>query len=473
MSIEQDLLTVRRGTVTAPAGCGKTQVIAEALRRYQGHAPVLVLTHTNAGVNALRTRLHNLDVPTKSYRAVTIDGFAMRLAATFPRRSGVSAKVLQLNNAKTDYPAIRQAAIQLIHGHHLDDVLAATYGRLLVDEYQDCSLTQHRIIDGLAEALPTCVLGDPMQAIFGFAEPLVNWKTDVLARFPPIGELETPWRWINATNKELGIWLLDARRMLEAGGSIDLRTAPKQVELVVLKPADASAQRMMAARTKAATANGSVMIIGDSIKVAGRHQVASQTPGATIVEAVDLKDLIAFGRNFNPAAASALEDLLNFGGSLMTKLDVPGTKRRIASLRSGRAKNPATPMEAGLMAFEAKPTLRSAQIALTHMREHDDVRVYRPELLRRCLSALEAASDGSCTLHEAAIREREKFRHRGRPLSKRHVGSTLLLKGLEAEVVVILQPELMDARHLYVALTRASHRVVVCSAKPILVPLLG
>lgn len=125
-------------------------------------------------------------------------------------------------------------------------------------------------------------------------------------------------------------------------------------------------------------------------------------------------------------------------------------------------------MEAALLMFEEERTLRAAHGAVMAMREQEQVRVYRHEVLERCLRALEQASDGRCSFHEATIRERERFRQRGRPLARKNVGSTLLLKGLEAEVAVILHPEAMDARHLYVALTRASHRIVVCSPTPVL-----
>ncbi|MXD33123.1 hypothetical protein FQZ81_24815, partial [Escherichia coli] len=59
-------------------------------------------------------------------------------------------------------------------------------------------------------------------------------------------------------------------------------------------------------------------------------------------------------------------------------------------------------------------------------------------------------------------------RHESRPLARRVIGSTLLLKGLEGEVAVITSPEEMVARHLYVAMTRGSSRLVVCSLTPIL-----
>ena len=163
-----DLLAFHRGTITAPAGCGKTQLIADALTRHSGSKPILVLTHTNAGVVALRGRLDRAGVSSKAYRVYTIDGWAMRLISTFPARSAHDPDILRLSNARSDYPSIRVAAANLIHAGHVHDVLAASYARLIVDEYQDCSIRQHAVIACASEALPTCVLGDPMQAIFGF-----------------------------------------------------------------------------------------------------------------------------------------------------------------------------------------------------------------------------------------------------------------------------------------------------------------
>lgn len=227
-------------------------------------------------------------------------------------------------------------------------------------------------------------------------------------------------------------------------------------------------RRQVAIRARAESGQGSVLVIGDARKVAGRHQLAEQTPGATVVETVDLRDLTNFGRNFNPKAADATARLLSFASSLMTNLAVPQTLQRLDSLRAGRAKKQATQMEAALLVFEAERTLLAARTAITVMRKQEQVRVYRHEVLERCLRALEHASDGRCSFHEATLLERERFRKRGRPLARKSVGSTLLLKGLEAEVAVILHPDEMDARHLYVALTRASHRIFVCSPTPFL-----
>lgn len=64
---------------------------------------------------------------------------------------------------------------------------------------------------------------------------------------------------------------------------------------------------------------------------------------------------------------------------------------------------------------------------------------------------MQMAAGGSCSFADATVRECERNRHENRPLARRAIERTLLLKGLEAEVAVITAPEEMDTRHLYVA----------------------
>lgn len=471
MPPEYDLLAFRHGAVTAPAGCGKTQIIADTLTQHAGPKPVLVLTHTNAGVATLRLRMQRGNVPASAYRVATIDGFAMRLVGMFPERSGIPAAVLELRNPGADYPAIRQAACRLLQGGHLNDILAASYAHLIVDEYQDCNLVQHALVVALAAVLPTCVLGDPMQAIFGFGgNQLVNWDAHVLAQFPSIGELDRPWRWINAGTPGLGQWLLGCRRVLHGGGHVDLRQAPAEVTWIQLQPATADRQRLAAALTRAVTPGGQVLVIGDSRNPRGRRQMACQTPGATAVEPVDLADLTTFGQQFNLQAQDALTRLVHFAADTMTQVGAATLLPRLESLRRGTARTPPTPAEAALVAFASTPTFPLAVEALRALSRQENARVYRPEVLYGCLRAMQTAAAGRCTFAATTVRERERNRHESRPLARRAIGSTLLLKGLEAEVAVISNPETMDAKHLYVAMTRGSARLVICSATPELVP---
>ncbi|MBB7580233.1 hypothetical protein HEM31_020925, partial [Escherichia coli] len=58
-------------------------------------------------------------------------------------------------------------------------------------------------------------------------------------------------------------------------------------------------------------------MIGNSYDTRGRQQMASQTPGATTVEAVDLVDLTDFGAGFNLEAADALTRLVKFAAGVI------------------------------------------------------------------------------------------------------------------------------------------------------------
>ncbi len=468
-----DLLAIDRGTVTAPAGCGKTQLIAEALTRHSGRKPILVLTHTNAGVVALRGRLDHAGVPPKAYRLSTIDGWAMRLIWTFPARSAHKADLLQLAHPRTDYPNIRVAAAKLLKAGHVNDIVTASYARLIVDEYQDCSIRQHAVVAYAAQMLPTCVLGDPMQAIFGFGgDELAKWDEHVCSCFPLAGQLDTPWRWINAGAEPLGSWLLEARAKLLDGESIDLWNAPPGVSWVRLDgTAEDYKRRLQAARMNPPGGQGGVLIIGDSKNPDAQRRFASQTPGAVAVEAVDLGDLVAFAKNFDLASPDALKRLANFAQSVMRNVGAADLLKRVQSLTRGTARNPPTEVEQTALSFVRSPSHGSAVDVLVEIGREAGVSTHRPAVLRSCIRALQLCEGTEgLSFQDAAIRMREQNRLVGRPLPKRAVGSTLLLKGLEAAVAVILNADALDAKNLYVAMTRGSRALTVCASRPVLNP---
>ncbi|MBF3011870.1 UvrD-helicase domain-containing protein, partial [Pseudomonas aeruginosa] len=72
-----------------------------------------------------------------------------------------------INAVRPNYEAIRDTAARLVAAGHLNDILAASFSHLFVDEYQDCSIRQHSLVTWLAQSLPTAIVGDPFQSIFG------------------------------------------------------------------------------------------------------------------------------------------------------------------------------------------------------------------------------------------------------------------------------------------------------------------
>lgn len=466
-----DLLGIQRGMVVAPAGCGKTQLLADALACHEGPKPILVLTHTNAGVVALRSRLDRAAISHSLYRLSTIDGWAIRLISMFPQRAGHDPRIV--TSQRPNYPLIRETAARLLKAGHINDVLAASYSRLLVDEYQDCSRFQHALIYYASLLLPTCVVGDHMQAIFGFDrnDPLADWDKHVCGHFEQVGELDKPWRWIKAGAEDLGTWLLDARTRLGSGQAIDLRNSPEAVTWVQLDGTPADHPRQLEACKIKPPGGGSVLILGESTNPGSQRRFASQTPGAVTVEAVNFTDFVAFAAELELGDPNALKHIAEFAQGMMTNVGAADLVRRVGSILRGTARNEPSAAEMAAIAFERDRTYRRVSDLLVEINKLPGVRVYRPAVLHACLRALDmCTSAADISFYEAAVRMREQSRLSGRQLPRRAVGSTLLLKGLESEVAVILNGDQLDAKSLYVAMTRGSQRLVICSRSPVLQP---
>lgn len=463
-----DLLAVTKGTVEAPAGCGKTELIVSALRRQSGLKPVLVLTHTNAGVAALRHRLQRHKVPQDRYRLSTIDGWSLRILKTFPARSGIALAHLDLENARQDYPAIKKAIARLLAGQHLDEVLFASYSRVIVDEYQDCDPDQHAVVCHLATILPTVVLGDPMQEIFNWRGHHPDWDEDVVGTFPLVAELSRPWRWENAGAHELGAWLLDARRTLKAGGRIDLKTSPPAVSWVHLDGEDDHEKQRLACLTRSPRAGGEVLIMTGGVQKELQRKLAKQTPGAVTVEAVDLTDVTDFARDVALVAPGDLEAALDFAFAVMTGVDREGIAVRVATIAAGRYRAAPEAHELAAIRYRDVGDAASLIALFAALEAAQGARTFRPEILRACIKALRSSGPDVSFL-EAAKRIREQQRVLGRLLPPKAVGSPLLLKGLEGDVAVILDASDFDRdaaknrKNLYVAMTRGSRKLVVCS----------
>lgn len=462
------LTDVSRGTITAPAGCGKTHLVAEAIGKHQNELPLLVLTHTNAGVAALRQRVEKIGASSKKARITTLDGWSLKLLNSFPCRSGIDPSHLLLNNAREDYPAIRTGALNIILKDHIREILKSTYSHLIVDEYQDCQPDQHELVLGLSRDIPTCVLGDPLQSIFNFTkEGTVDWQSDVLDAFPNAGELDTPWRWKLADNEKLGQWLIYIRKALINGGKINITEAPDCVEWIELDGSDDWEKQLKAANTRSPNPSGGSLIMAKWPKEQAEY--ARRIPGASKVENADLTELQKFASSFSLEAENPTKILIDFARSVITGIDVTVLSNRLKSIKSGTNRNPASDAENAILNFHSNPSYIQAATVLSELSKDVGLHVFRDELLRSAIKALNSANtENENALLELALIIRDQMRFTGRHLPKKAVGSTLLFKGLEADVSIILDADAMDYRDLYVALTRGAKKIVVCSQSPIL-----
>ncbi len=223
----QTLAEAPRAFVIAAAGCGKTEEIARAVA-LNTRRPQLILTHTHAGVRALRDRLASLKVSSQRYNVETIAGWALKYAASYP----TLAELMLTNPTGDDWAAVYEAAARVLRSSAVQEVVAATYGGVYVDEYQDCTKRQHHLVMQLAKLLPCRLLGDPLQGIFDFEEDPVKWAEDIEPHFERLPGMTTPWRWLGK-NPALGDRLAKIRQAMMQGDPIGLARAPHRLAPIV------------------------------------------------------------------------------------------------------------------------------------------------------------------------------------------------------------------------------------------------
>ncbi len=197
-----------------------------------------------------------------------------------------------------------------------------------------------------------------------------------------------------------------------------------------------------------------------------RHaELARSGEGIQVVENLDLRQVVQHVGQLDLAAAGErLRLLLELAHSVMTGIAVNPMLTRCETLRAGRARVPATPDEAAALALIDHPDWSQAQAALRIWSVQAGRRVFRREVLAMLLDSLASTASGrQPSLPAAMAAAIERRRHQGRPVTNRSIGSTLLLKGLEADYTVLLDLEGMSPPHVYVALTRGTRGMLVLS----------
>ncbi|MDR6412378.1 UvrD-helicase domain-containing protein [Paraburkholderia terricola] len=455
------MLATRKGAIEAPAGTGKTEQIALIAGTVPGRW--LVLTHTVAGVDAIRKRLKKYSVPDTKVHVETISAWSHRWARAFPENSHLSP---QWTAKENDWSTVQRAAADLVESGAVQSVLAASYDGVLVDEYQDCAESQHRLICALSRMMRCYVFGDPLQAIFGFTrtDRVVDWYTRTIPEFPLAGQLATPHRWNAVNNEELGAWLLSARPGIQAG-TIDLTKRPNCVEWV--RCATGQPVTDLGQFCSVRSQPGQTMAVLDSSFDAVRRAKLAKTIGGTTVEPVsgrcerDFYDSVR-----NTGGLKRVAAILDFASSAFAGANAAAKRKRVESLveNPGRQRISASPAEIALCAVASDASLRNVFDALECIEGEGGVTVTRPELVYGIKASLRLCVENpGLSLEDATWQVANTRRERGRIVRNRSVGSTLLVKGLEFDHVVITPDACRTRLEWYVALTRATRSVRVLS----------
>jgi AAA domain len=463
------------GYVLAPAGFGKTYLIAAAVCHGTGRQ--LVLTHTYAGVNALRRKMRELKVSDRAFHIDTIASWALRLSLSYPGASGWTVQ----RPEDAQWTELYQACSRLLDCAFMGRVIQASYSGLYVDEYQDCSTAQHDIILRLARNLPCRILGDPLQGIFDFdGQTPVDWNRDVAGAFGPLGTLDTPHRWTRAGAPAIGAWLRTVREQLEQGQAIDLTQAlPAGVTFQHVNDDGALIQTQgNICRYFNCDRQDSVIAIhkGSQEYKAKCHALARNLAGRfSSIEEIEGKALFSFVDKIGRARSDSqrLKTAIAFAGQCLTAVNAnlsAATKRGEVAIIRANTRNSAVAQSAN--AYLAASSSANMSAFFSAVKALNGVELVRADLFNRALGVLrKQMMHPQLTLPEAAEKYHGEFRYKGRPVGHRKlIGTTLLVKGLEFDHAIVLDASSLRKKELYVALTRGAKSLTIISTSAILNP---
>ncbi len=488
-----NLLTQARAFIAAmpasvelPAGTGKTHLLAAVVTDLTTlsagdetpKCQVLVLTHTNAGVHAIRKRLDDFGAG-KSVRVSTITSFAFELARAYPELGGL--EIPEVPNWENSAFYI-EAATHVSGSRHIQRVLAASFTHLLVDEYQDCTESQHKLVLRLTEAISAVgVFGDQLQAIFGFADPLISWSA-VEAVFPRFDIDWMPWRW-QGHNEALGRWLVQVRDLLKVGEVFDLSPAalPNGVRFEYGSQDHRVLPRVA---REVGTAEETVLILcglaPEMVRAAakrlhGQYSVMEEIHGSYMrdqLTVLNATDPIGYGRWLANVAKNCF---IGYGALNPTVLTRLGQGLTVSHLK----RDGLTDSLVALDLVATNRNLESLAQAMLILARAKEAKLHSHEAWYDMLSAIRSASasaktqDGSppapdsVPLLEHLDRVRDRLRHTDRADRRRVVSRTVLVKGLEYDHVIVANVDrITDACNLYVALTRARKTITVLGSHP-------
>lgn len=449
-----DLLALGNAAVVAPAGHGKTEVIANVAAMGRR---ALILTHTHAGVHAIRARLKRLGVPHTGVAVDTIAGWCMRYSHAFP---GAAQPADGMPQTPEQWNHLYRGTTLAIGVKAVREVIAASYDRILIDEYQDCHGLQHQLAIELSGIVPTLIFGDPMQGIFEFAGATLSWDREIHPDFPFAGTLETPHRWAGK-NPELGQWIAETRLRLMRGEVIDLadprisyRESDDTFDMATLFDSIDGKEGSFAA------IHCNKTICYRLAKAAnGGYQAIEEVAANRLREFASAWDRAASGKERLQAFKDLIDDCFHKKPAVPGESADPGdaaVQQKMRDLVPGLAEGHGADSLAQMFALS---------------RNRPRWKLYRNELWRDAeRAAVEIAAGRADAMVAAILSVRQRVNNTGRKLPKRTVSTPLLLKGLEFDHVVIpdathfARERHAQAKLFYVAISRATRSLTISSS---------
>ncbi|MDN3620196.1 AAA family ATPase [Polaribacter undariae] len=468
-----DFVTRQKSLLIAPAGYGKTHAISESLKITNGKQ--LILTHTHAGVSSIKEKLKKAKISPRDFNVETITSFAQKYVLAFYVKKD---EIPKQEDSKVYYPFIIKEACKLIPLKPISAVISSTYEGLFVDEYQDCTIEQHKLILSLSKLLPTRILGDQLQGIFDFNNgDLVDFKSESMRGFNSNQfTLNTPWRWYNNNRKDLGDDLKLVRDKIIAEETIDLRNY-KSIETHIINEKDLYNQgNPYVSKIWSILKNDKPLFIyPESTSINPRLSIIKKfRNNFSLIESIDHKDFYSFSKIIdNTDNKNIVNVIIVIAQKVFKKTDINNwfNDKGVKSKQKQEDKLLIESLKINFEKLKKEKSLLVISDSFLRIKDELKITCYRKDLFNSIKEALEDAHFNNITVYEAMVNRRNLIRRMGKKIYGNCIGTTLLTKGLEFDTVVLLNAHKYKCpKHLYVAMTRASKKLIIFTINPILNP---
>jgi len=482
----QDFISKEKSLLIAPAGYGKTHAIAECLKYSCDDERQLILTHTHAGIASIKEKIKKFDLPSSKYQVETITGFAQKYTLAFYCLTDIPSQ----EDSRNYYPFVILKATELLRKEAVKRIIAYSYQGLFVDEYQDCTVSQHKMIMALSEILPTHILGDPMQGIFSFNERLVNFEND-LSTFEEVAQLNIPWRWhSDGNNEELGTALKKIRTILTSTNkTISLSDYKAAIKYVKISESDIyesksyyrdCLNKLLLNQKKLSYLNSFLIIVPEYYEknipkgdISARSKLKSQIDYSnqlTLLEAIDNKDFYSISKKIDELVEGIdrkRKKIKTLNEEVFCKLFNKGCvddyilDDRLKSKREPNIEKK-NKLELQINIFLDCPSISAFLNIILLMKHEMRFKTKRLDLLNSIIKSMNIAISEDKSVYEGMVSYKNVIRRVGRKIHGKCIGTTLLTKGLEFDTVAILNAHRFESyKHFYVAITRACKHLII------------
>ncbi|MFA6832869.1 MAG: UvrD-helicase domain-containing protein, partial [Bacteroidaceae bacterium] len=405
----------------------------------------------------------------------------------------LGSSALPPEDEKTYFDGIIDKCSELLQSNVVQSVIQITYNGIFVDEYQDCTIDQHKMIMLLGVNLPLHLLGDPLQGIFSFElKPLVNFDND-LASFQRFNLLKYPWRW-HKDNIALGKQILEFRTILESKQPIVLKSnfsANLIVEQCKPNLGEHSPEYSRWLRCIFEKYdNESLLVIYPSYK--HNNTYGQLVLKGILSDRIKLKSKIDFNNSYRILDAIDSSEYYRCAKKIDKYLENCRNGRRIKRIArlydimdglhinttslnkwinkkenrfTSRTKKYAPDSEHLKYLFdkyEKSININNLILLINFIFNLSDMKCHYKGLYYELKHSAEISISESITMFDAMKVLKSKIRHIGRKVDGRCIGTTLLTKGLEFDTVIIYGADKFeDSKNSYVAISRACRRLVL------------